>query len=232
MRLGISEAELATKVVTELQRQNFVVYQEVSTGYGARRADIVAIRGPVLAVVECKVNFSLKLLDQLAWWKGYGNLVIGASGFTKMGQAAHEYLLATGIGLWTVMSDEIHEEVAPRLLRRANTDRLRKALRPEQQSAEYAKAGTQGGYWTPFRGTCDALRNLVAHKPGIALKDALKEVGHHYASVSSAMSSIPALIRTGVIVGIRVEDGRPLRLFPVTAPLVNHELKGVEDDDG
>lgn len=224
MRLGISEAELATKVVTEMQMQGYTLYEEVSLGYAGRRADIVAVRDRVLAVVECKVTFSLKLLDQLTRWTGEANLVIGACGFTKLGIAAERYLKSTGIGLWTVMHNEIHETVSPRLFRRCG-DRLRKKLRPEQQSAEYAKAGTQGGYWTPFRGTCDALRNLVAHKPGITLKDALKEAGHHYSSARSAMSAIPTLIANGVIIGLRYEDGK---LFPVTAPA--REL-GVEDDN-
>ena len=48
------------------------------------------------------------------------------------------------------------------------------------------------------------------------LKDLVDGVAHHYASDSSARGNLCRMIREGVIQGIRIEGGRPLRLFPVT----------------
>lgn len=214
----MSEEEMARLVVTELQRQGFVTYEEVSLGYAGNRADIVATRGPVLAVVECKASLSLRLLDQLTEWAGQAHLIIGAIGKGRHGAATLAFCRSQGIGLWTVGASEVFEVVAPRLHRRAAVSRVRKVLRPEHQSGEFARAGSMSGaYYSPFRGTVKALQETVRQTPGIELRDALKAIGHHYASTRSAMSAIPALITKGVIVGVRVE-GRPLRCYPVEAP--------------
>lgn len=209
-----SEEQMAQNVIAELQRQGWDVYQEVSTGYAGRRADIVGVRGPVTMVVECKTSLSLKLLDQLMAWRGNANYIVGAYGGGRIGSAVSSLCKATGAGLWFVGHDQIQEKIEPRFARRTWTG-LTGSLRPEQKSAEYAKAGSRcGGYWTPFRSTCDYLLQVVKATPGIELKDALDKVKHHYASQRSAMSSLPGLIRGGHVHGIRINNGRPLKLYP------------------
>lgn len=209
------EELLARAVVSELQRQGFETYEEVSMGQGAHRADIVGVRGPVVAVVECKAKMSLKFLDQLLRWRGGAHLIIGAHGWSRSAESAKRLCQLQGFGLWSVLGDEISVYVEPQLHRRAGAASLRKRLRAEHQSAEYAKAGTMGGYWTPFRQTASELLRLVKEKPGITLKDAMGEMKHHYANNRSACSSIPALITRGVVVGIRMErDGKSIALYP------------------
>lgn len=210
-----SEEEMARKVVAEMQRQDWTVYQEV-TGKGiSGRADIVGVRGPLVMVVECKTSLSLKLLDQLCAWRGEANYIVGAFGGGRVGNAAHAFCRAEGVGLWAVVCDEIAEKVAPRL-HRQRWSHLRNAIRPEHQSDEYAKAGTRGGYWTPFRGTCDELARIVRkHPDGIELREALLRFKHHYANRTSAVSALPGLIRRGVVPGVRIDDGRPLKIYPV-----------------
>lgn len=207
----ISEEYLARRVVTELQRQGFVTYEEVSTGYGGKRADIVGVRGPVVAVVECKTSLSLKLLDQLAAWRGKAHLIIGAHGFTRGGQSAERYCRLEGFGLWGVGFEQIKESVAPVLYRSVQSG-IRGKLRDQQRSGEYAKAGTQGGYWTPFGQTVRDLKIYAGQNPGAELRTALHDIQHHYHSIRSAVSAIPALIRSGVIKGLKV-DGNPLKLY-------------------
>ena len=57
-REKLSEVDLAARVVTWLEADAWDVYQEVDG------ADIVAVRGPVLWVVECKVILGFPVLDQ------------------------------------------------------------------------------------------------------------------------------------------------------------------------
>jgi hypothetical protein len=208
-----SEADMARSVVSELQRQGYTTYEEVSYGYGGKRADIVGVRGPVVAIVECKTKLSLKLLDQLADWRGCAHLIIGAHSYSRIGHAVMRYCQLEGFGMWRVGHTEIDEYVCPRLHRVADVKRLRKKLRDEQRTGEYAQAGTGGGYWTPFRQTVTDLSKLVKEQPGIELRAAMKAIKHHYATERSAMNAIPALIQKGVIEGLRCE-GRPLRIFP------------------
>ena len=207
--MSVSEERLARSVLTELQRQGYETYEEVSTGNN--RADIVAVRGPVVAIVECKVNLSLRLLDQLTQWIGGANTLIAAFGGGRVGVTVKRYCEHEGFGLWSVCGDEIKEYVAPRLVRCTATS-VRRALRPEQQSGEYASAGTMGGYFTPFRRTVRGLTDYALKHPGVELRVALKDVQHHYSTMRSAVSAIPALVRRGVIQGLRVE-GKPLRLY-------------------
>lgn len=215
MKLGPSERDIARAVVTELQRHGYETYEEVSMGYASQRADIVAVRGPVVAVVECKTSLSVRLLDQLTRWLGSAHLVIGAVKHIRRSVTIERYARREGFGLWSVCGDEIAERVAPRLFRRAAVASLRRVLMPEQRSGDYAQAGSQsGGYFTPFRRTCRDLHCLVKAHPGISLRDAIKALDHHYASDKSAVSAIPELIRRGVITDLRAE-GVPLCLYPV-----------------
>lgn len=222
MRLERSEAEIARAVVQELASQGFDTYEEVSTGYGGQRADIVAVRGPEIMVVETKQTVSLALLNQLLDWRGRAHRIVGAVGGGKCRGAVEQFCRAEGFGLWFV-GFEIDEVVAPRLHRRLGdymTARLRKRLVPENRTGTaYAPAGTnRGGYYTPFRRTAHDLVNLVKAEPGISLRDALAKVPHHYASTRSAVSALPGCIERGLIPGIAMERvGRQIRLVPLSS---------------
>jgi hypothetical protein len=209
-----AEADIARKVVTELQCQGYDTYEEVSLGYGGQRADVVAVRGRLLMVVECKTSLSLRLLDQLTGWRGNAHYILGAVGTGRCGSAADGFLRGNGFGLWMVCYGEIHEKVSPRLNRTIDDKCIRRALHEAQRSGAYARAGSMaGGYWTPFRETCSELLRVVKGSPGIELREALKAIQHHYATTRSAASSVPPLIRSGVIDGLEVK-GVPLRLYP------------------
>lgn len=217
--LFASESALARVVIEELQRQGYETYQEVALTSG-KRADIVAVSGPIVVVVETKLSLSLGLLDQLTAWRGRAHRVIGAVPAGRVGASVRNYLHDYGLGLWSVTPWEgVVETVTPRLWRHADPS-LRGALCEAQRSGRYAEAGSRdGGYYTPFRRTVDALTAHVQAHPGVPLREALQHVGHHYGSTRSALQSIPELMRRGVIRGIRAED-RPLRLYPVTTEAV------------
>lgn len=210
-----TEEDIGKEVIAELQRQGFETYQEVSLGYSSQRADVVGVHGRVTAVVECKAQLSLRLLDQLARWLGLAHLVIGAVERGRVGPAARWYCRSKGIGVWIVGFHEVTVLESPRLFRRADDARLRASLWPEHQTGEFATAGSMGGgYFTPFKRTVQALQRVVKDRPGIELREALRAIEHHYANDKSALSAIPPLLRKGVIAGIRIEvTSRRLKLF-------------------
>lgn len=215
---------MARVAVEELQRQGYETYEEVSMGYGSKRADIVAVRAPVIIVVETKTVFSTALVEQLMRWHNGAHYVIGcATG--GINPVLNDYCRIRGYGLWSVrgLADKwsstapgIDETLAPKLFRTAAAHWIKKALQPEQKTGgEYAAAGSKAGaYFTPFAATSRDLVRVVKQSPGITLKAALSEIKHHYASASTARSTLPRLIRMGVIPDIRIEETRPLKLWP------------------
>jgi len=222
-----SEAAIARVVIEELQLRGYETYEEVSTGYGSKRADIVAVHGPVVMIVETKVAFSVDLMSQLVEWYNAAHYVIGAAP-NNCQSMFQDYARIKGIGLWRVIPDtresmystRISEMVAPRMMRAALTYHIKRCLSPEQKTGgEFAKAGTNGGnHWSPFRSTVRNLIAVVHATPGITMKEAVRQTQHHYSSASSAVSVLPRLIRQGVIPEISIEETRPLKLWPA-----NHE---------
>ena len=86
-------------------------------------------------------------------------------------------------------------------------------LRPEHKT--HAKAGaTTGGHWSPFRATCEQVAVEVARNPGIALKQVIANIRHHYATNAGARSSLATWIRAGKVARVRIDDGR---LWPATS---------------
>jgi Holliday junction resolvase len=64
------EATLAAAVVRWLEREGWDVYQEVQVSApstsGERVVDIIALKGPIVWGIECKVSLTLPLLLQAA----------------------------------------------------------------------------------------------------------------------------------------------------------------------
>ena len=219
-----SETHLAREVVAWLTAQGWETYREVTIRSSEPRADICAVSGPWLWVVECKLRFGFDVIAQALDWFRYANLVSVAvppvvKRFDRGRFLAKEICRERGLGLIEAVPAEEGwpvrwGQIAPRL-RRKRDPRLGQALHPNMRQTE---PGTNnGGYYTPFRGTCERLKDLVREQPGIALKDAIAALDHHYANDTSARCHLVQYIRRGIITGIEVEGGRPLRLFPEEA---------------
>ncbi len=226
-----SEVELGRPVVAWLGAESWDVYQEVQLG--GDRADLVAIRKPVLAVIELKTSLTFDLLAQATRWRGLAHHVfvaVPAARSSDGRRMAMRVFEEHGIGVLAV-SDQAYGEpfgtsgidarvkqmVAPTLNRRARSAELFDRLRPEHKT--YAPAGSaKGGHFTEFRGTCDKLVRFVKDNPGALLKTAIDSIEHHYASPASAKTHLVKLIKKGVVKGVRVErHGRAVHLFPELA---------------
>lgn len=222
-----SEEQFAATVVAWLRDMKWDVYQEVETSHGGNIADIVAVREPLVWVVETKLTYSLELLWQAREWKGLAHYVSvavphGAHRSDNRRMTEH-FCRLMGLGLLVARTDKwgaaeseatLEEWVGPALDRGAQADIVRRSL--TERHRDYAMAGNAKGLrYTPFRATCDRVREYVQARPGVTMKDLVKGVETHYHSSSTARSALAKWIQRGIVQGVRAErDGRVLRLYP------------------
>lgn len=209
----MGEVALGKELCTHLISDGWDVYQEVSIPGG--RADVVATRGPVVAIFETKLSLSFDLLEQCRRRLAWAHLVyavVPSSKFRRAGAAIFEYF---GIGVWEISmrgTGQISCLSHPFFWRKADAESTRSALYEAQKTA--ASAGSNhGGYHTPFRETEARLASLLKTGP-IEIKTALAEIDHHYGSVKSAKSCIIGRIKDGTIskIGMR-KEGRSVVIF-------------------
>ena len=223
----LPESELARYVIEYLVHNNCEVYQEVP--FRGRSADIVYTKGDsFIGVVETKKNINLDVLEQCTGWFGYANSVYAAAWQPKNSATRFGATVARkfGIGIIYVEPnlfpdhnsnvDCVNTRVSPEFVRKIDPG-LRTVLRPEMMTGEYGKAGTNnGGRFTPFKQTTEALLRVVRTCPGITLKDAISQIKTHYASDAAARVNIKKYIEKGIIKGLTLSiDGGKLVLNPL-----------------
>jgi len=91
---------------------------------------------------------------------------------------------------------------------------LRDLLVDEQRT--YAAAGNaHSSHWSPWRRTCDQVRNHVERNPGCSPGDCLAAVQHHYNADSTARTNMILWVRKGKVPGVvERHDGRLLQWWP------------------
>lgn len=219
MKQRVPETTVGTAVADWLKDLGWEVYPEVLVGKTGRAADIVATRGPLIWIVECKVSLSLEVITQAMMWRGFAHYRSVATLYThRVKTAAPRILKDYGIGLFYVDRRPPHEVLQPL------TPRLERSVRPQtvreslhELHKEWATPGQQsrrGGLLTPFALTSRAVQEYVRAHPGCGLKELLGGIQHHYRTEATARSMIPQWIQSGVIPGLRVErEGRKIRLY-------------------
>lgn len=227
------EAELVSATVDWLQAEGWETYCEVAPwGSGAPRADVVATRGALTAVVECKLSLGFPVLEQCRGWVGKAHLV-WASVPAPRAPWPHglraEFTRWLGVGVVSPVHpiDRPSEEmlkryqrrvgwdgpsvkvtVAPRFFRRADDAKIRGSLDEAQKTTS---PGAGHGFVTPFTQTCQRLYDAVRNATGgrLAVKDAIARVKHHYSSSACARSSLVTRTQDGVVPGLKVvREGR------------------------
>ena len=226
------EAELVSATVDWLQAEGWETYCEVAPwGSGAPRADVVATRGALTAVVECKLSLGFPVLEQCRGWVGKAHLVWAASPLPYAGRGSLKIQVAEWLGVGVVHpvhpvdrpSDEmlrryqcrvgwagpdVQITVAPRFFRRVDDAKIRNCLVEAQKSTS---PGAGHGFVTPFTQTCQRLYDAVRNTTGgrLAVKDAIARVKHHYSSSACARSSLITHTERGIVDGLRVvREGR------------------------
>lgn len=221
LRLGFKdESQLVERAAEWMRADGWTCYFEVAPwGSGAARADIVATRGPMLAVVECKLSLSLALLEQCSLWTRFAHVVWGCTPTGKRSEFAQTVASHIGCGLVQIGSFDYPDSrirLQPDFRRRVKDQEIRKHLNEQQQMTA---PGAAHSYSTPFTQTCDRLRGLVREAGGrIAVKDAMTKLRHHYINASSARTSLISRAEAGVINGLRVARDGKLVFFEEATP--------------
>jgi len=198
-----NEVELGEQVVAYLEERQWTVYQEVSAL--GRTADIVAVMDGRVWTIECKLSFSLRVLEQAVGWRRYSHWVSVAVPTPSAARAFNRRVAAMfGCGvLGCSLRHEVvcREYVPAHLLRKAYVEPITKHL--DEKMRTFAKAGNASGKrWTPFMRTCSNITEYVRRNPGCTLKQLLDNIPHHYASRSSARSSLSYWLRMGKVPGV------------------------------
>ena len=214
-----TEAELAADVVKFLAASDWDCFQEVQLEWGSKRADIVCVRGPLLAVVECKQSLSLAVIEQASdWCRGYAHvayIAVPSARKVKGRRMAEQILRHMGVGLIEASGEYTRVAIEPRIHRRADlVDKLRSKLRDEHKT--WASAGTRGGgYYTEFGATCRDVVRLVGQSPGMNTKQLVDGLRHHYKTGATARSALLKWGRKGVIDGVEIRrEGKNMTWHP------------------
>ena len=231
------ETEIATPVVEWLVERGWDGNQEVEVRSGYPVADIVAVMGLRVWVVECKTTMGLDLMAQAFYWQQHAHWVSVAvprpkKRGSKSRRLAISLLGARGVGAMEVDKGAVETRKKPVLCRWASPwwqgerdgdhrrwhlrdiQALRGALCAEHKHFE-AAGSPNGRHWSTWQFTCQQAVRAVQKNPGMSLKEMVDSIDHHYSSDSSARSSMSHWIREGRVPGIEArKDGRRVRLYP------------------
>jgi hypothetical protein len=209
------EVDVAAPVVAYLQDLKFDVYQEVNIP-GKGRADIVAVMGQLVWIIEVKASMSLAVLEQALNWKPFAHKVSVATPHPKWKHKTFGARLCSqiGLGLFYVTRNNVcQEERHAPFTRKVYTGLVTKNIHEEQKTWGAAGNATHS-YYTPFRGTVLALTEYVSQHPGCGLSEAIGGIKSHYKTNGTAKSCLVKYLENGIIDTIRMErEGKIIKLY-------------------
>lgn len=217
----MKETDLAKSVIAWLRDLKWEIYQEVQVFSYGPVADIVAVLGSVIWVIETKSSLNLDVMRQANNWRPFSNFVSVAVPVLKFRDGAFRYhiLDLLGVGLLRVRRNEYFKEVEVDelirpVLNRHTGSRLKESLREVHKT--FAEAGNAEKIrWSPFQQTCSGVKKYVDAHPGATLKEVIDNVKTHYHSTDTARSCISKWAEEGAIRGVKkVRDGKVCRFYP------------------
>jgi hypothetical protein len=196
-----TEADHAAAAKEWFEERGWEIYPEVLIG--DHRADMVAVQGSRIAIIEVKTSASLALLDQAVRWATGGwadHVVIVHPRHKRKLIGATESFLARQLGL-TIMT--IWNRYNPSsLTNRLTADCLKirdvrhdmynkqKVLDALHEDQKRFEPGTKHGYSTPFSRTLDCATEYIEQHPGCVMKEIVANIDHHYRTDATAKSQL------------------------------------------
>ena len=195
------ETEIGRAVSAWLEERGWEVYPEVAIKAYQGAADIVATHENGLVwVIECKMHFNYQLLKQAWRWRKFANGVsIAMPANYKMELASYKpdedlkaiILERLGLGFFGISNLVVRQYREPVLRERAKDDFLY-VVDPRHRQA--TPGSNCGGRFAIVDATCRNLLEAVRAEPGIALREAVGRIRHHYASDRGAYNSLRAIL--------------------------------------
>lgn len=198
MSKDMTEVELAAKFKVFLSGMD--VYPEVEVHEGF--IDLVAIdRNKVVIAVEVKKTFNFKLLEQGIRSKKYANYVYVAIPDTRDLHFRIKLCRDYGIGILVLRKDGRINE----LLKPSFNSKIKPLFLSEHQ--KQSVAGSQHDRITSFGITNLNITNfLKVHGGQYNARLLLENIQHHYSNTNTALSSIKAWIKKGIIKEFEFKD--------------------------
>lgn len=186
----LSETELAAKVVAWLDEQHWDVYQEVQFSRQGGVADIVAVRGSVMWIIETKTSYSFAVLEQASRW-----MVHLRSVAVPMTKTPRDYRVAElyyRVGVLEVSEWSVIEMRQPPVMYRKNNLVKRYKSELTELHKTFALAGSQSGHHlTPYKKTMIDVRQVIERNQGCTVQFLYQQLGRaHYANKSSFVGNL------------------------------------------
>lgn len=197
----MAETEVGAAAARYFADLGFATFNEVLTERGGRRFDLVATRGALVVVVECKLRLSWDIIEQGVEARHYAHRVYLAVPEARVlrHRGVAEMLAATGLGLLVAHRDGgdpyMRERRAAAWRRRPKHAAALRASLCDEMNEGTVPGQNGGGYWTPFRSTMRAVERVLRDAGcELTTRETLDRViahgGHHYASDSTARSCL------------------------------------------
>jgi len=212
-----SEEEFAEIIVKWLKQNDWTVYQEVQAKYGSSIADIVAEKDGKYWIIECKLNFGFKVMQQADEWRHFANYVSIAVPYHKHSRFREKICKLLNIGVIAVncryrygyseqniVENHSLQVLIPKIEQELRHKYLINILNEKHKT--FAKAGNSYGQrLTPFKLTVEKLIDYVRKNNGCLLKEAIKNISHHYSHHRSANCCLSRLINDDIIKELYLE---------------------------
>lgn len=203
----MKEIEIGSLVKKYFEDRGWGVWSEVS--HGNRVADMVAVRLPLTAVVECKTTLNFNLLEQAENWirKNISHLVYIAIPHSSGGGRDFVYRICKHMGIGVILvnkrSGYVYEKIVPKIWRKAKP---KFDLVDAQKDSVPGTFG--GGHHTPWKRSISLLKDELKRNGPTDILKAIKSIKHHWSKDSVAKHCLLVQIRSGIISGIRLENGK------------------------
>jgi len=219
----VTETDLAKPIIDYLESFHWDVYQEVSCGAGV--ADILGVMGRRIWIVELKKSLSIQLLEQAIKrlkWAHYVSICIPtpSSKSSVNSFLVNEILDNYGIGVFFANIDHsssVTIKKSPKVNRHVPEKHLKKLLNSLDPRLKNNQAGCVAGErWTPFKGFCKEVTDIVKRHPGITPVEMAKRIrSRFYPYGKDAAHAAVYYARMGLIQGVEVRnEDRRLHLYP------------------
>ena len=203
-----SETDLAKHLIEYLISNGYNdVYKEVyTTKYNnSRPIDIVVKIKDLTHGIECKISLTLNVVCQALYnlkYCNYSSICVFQANWKDYEHSTIQKILKQfGIGFFYVDKyGEVKKIIEPSLRRGKSSLKLHEEQKDSLAGAKTTKRVTE------FSLTCTLLENYVKNHEGCTLKEAVKQIKHHYSNSTVAVTCLAKMIKENVVKEIEFKD--------------------------